>query len=275
MPNVIGFIKWYLHYAKRVLRMRGMRLVDKLLLLLHLITALFDKNYFVKHAIYVKIRDTWFRLIDLESIAILDPEFEWWMWKYLRLKESDVFVDVGAHIGKYSLPAARIVGDYGIVIAIEPSPDTFRALLDGIRRNGLTNIIALNVAAWDRDAVLKLFIKEARGQSTVLDNVGNIRTVKIENVLARRLDDIVKGLNLEKVNYVKIDVEGAEVNVLKGFMEGLIKYKPKVVIEIKRFNLDTVLSLFSSLKYSCSSIPEDVSSEYYYCESIEQIKTYT
>jgi hypothetical protein len=63
-----------------------------------------------------------FRLVDSESIAILRPEFEQWMWRYLRLPRGGVFIDVGAHIGKYTIPAAKMVGSSGLVIALEPHP---------------------------------------------------------------------------------------------------------------------------------------------------------
>jgi len=65
---------------------------------------------------------------DAESYIILNDNFEKEVWRYLTLRKGDIFIDVGAHVGKYTLPAAKIVGNTGKVIAIEPDPANFEAL---------------------------------------------------------------------------------------------------------------------------------------------------
>lgn len=102
----------------------------------------------------VKVDGTKYRLVDLESLFIINPKFEEYVWCHLKPAKNDVFIDIGAHIGKYTLPIAKIVGVQGKVIAIEPDPDNFEALLEGIKMNKLTNIVALNVAAYDKQCEL-------------------------------------------------------------------------------------------------------------------------
>lgn len=168
-----------------------------------------------------------FSLVDSESAAIVMPDFEPWMWRYLRLKEGDVFVDVGAHVGKYTVTAAKIVGPRGLVVAIEPHPENYKALVRSVRLNGLRNVVALNIAAWDRDCELELFFAESSGRHTVKEGGGR-GSVKVR---ARALDDVLEEVEVPRVDVVKVDVEGAEVEVLRGLSRTIRKFRPLVVFE--------------------------------------------
>jgi FkbM family methyltransferase len=169
-----------------------------------------------------------FRCIDSESIKILSPEYESCLWKHLNLKKGDVFIDVGAHIGKYTITAAKIVGKSGLVVSLEPFPANYRTLLENIKMNKLTNVVALNVAVWDAKCDLKLFIGREHGQHSVKKDSGR----GFITVQANTLDNIVSTLGVEKVNVIKIDVEGAEAEVIKGSIRILNKYHPKLIIEV-------------------------------------------
>lgn len=72
------------------------------------------------------------------------------MWNFIQLRKGDVFIDVGAHIGKYTILVAKIVGKEGLVIAIEPNPENYETLLENIKLNNLKNVIAVNIAAWNK-----------------------------------------------------------------------------------------------------------------------------
>jgi len=78
-------------------------------------------------------------LRDYESFIIVGPRFERWIWKHLKPQEGQTFVDVGAHIGKYALQVAKIVGKNGRVIAVEADPENFEALRKSIHINSLKN----------------------------------------------------------------------------------------------------------------------------------------
>jgi hypothetical protein len=89
--------------------------------------------------------------------------------------------------------------------------------------------------------------------------------MRIEDVEARPLDVVVGGLGLGRVDWVKVDVEGAELHVLRGFRSGIARFRPKIIIEVKGFNREGVFSFFREVNYECKHIPEDESSEYYVC----------
>ncbi len=219
---------------------------------------------FNKFRVFIDVNGVKYRFISYDELSIL-AYFEPWMDKYLHVKNGEVFIDVGAHVGKYALKVAK-ANPASLVIAIEPGKLQFNALIDGIRKNNLKNVIPLNIAAWDSTTRLKLRVYSATGTSTVVDEFGGIgRLMRIEDVEARPLDDVVGGLGLGRVDWVKIDVEGAELHVLRGFRIGIARFRPKIVIEVKEFNREGVFNFFREVNYECKHIPEDESGEYFIC----------
>lgn len=103
----------------------------------------------------IQYRGSRYRLIDAHTVYYFLDYFEPWIWQYLEsLKQDDVFVDVGAHIGLYSIYVARFKACK--VIAIEPHPENYKLLVSNMRLNNLENIIALNIAAWNKNSKLIL-----------------------------------------------------------------------------------------------------------------------
>jgi len=188
------------------------------------------------------------------------------MDRYLQVKNGDVFIDVGAHVGKYALKIAKRYPK-SLVIAIEPGRRRlqFDALIDGIKKNKLRNVIPLNIAAWDEETELRLRVYTDTGISSVLEDLGSGRLLRVEEVKARPLDAVIHELSLSHVDWVKIDVEGAELHVLRGFKNGIAKFKPKIIIEVKDFNRKEVFKFFEELNYECKHISEDESGEYFIC----------
>jgi FkbM family methyltransferase len=182
----------------------------------------------------------WLDPDDLVSNAILwDGRWEPGTWNALaqHLPPGATLVDVGAHIGWYSLKAAKAVGPTGHVIAVEPNPPTLATLRDNIRVNGYGGIIQVApVAAYDSDATLTFYAapRENTGESSLsLANAsqdGHIAAAY--QVHARPLDDIVREAGVTRVDAIKIDVEGAEFRVLKGSVDTLARYHPVVAVEL-------------------------------------------
>lgn len=205
------------------------------------------------------VDSTRYVLIDLESLRIISPEYEYWMWKYLKLKTGEVFLDIGAHVGKYSFMASKIVGRKGLVIAVEPHPLNFYCLIKGIQLNNLKNVIPLNIAAWDKNQKIKLFIGEASGGHSLIKN-SNMGYIDVEG---RRLDDVLKDLNINRVDWIKIDAEGVEIKVIKGLKETIRKCRPRIIVESWRKNSPRFLKYMKTLGYVCESFDENQT--YYYC----------
>jgi FkbM family methyltransferase len=155
------------------------------------------------------------------------------------------FLDVGAHIGKYTLRASGKVGKDGKIISIEPNIDNFRLLLKNIELNGLTNCIPLNIAAYNRDAEIDLFFGMTPARGSVIENFGR-GSCKVK---ARPLDCVLAEIGIESVNLIKIDVEGAEYEVLKGLENTLRDKDPVIIMEIMKRDQEKVIDYLKSLDY--------------------------
>jgi FkbM family methyltransferase len=137
-----------------------------------------------------------------------------------RLRPGDTFVDIGANVGYDSALAGRLVGPHGTVVAIEPSPTVIAVLQETLTMNDLTNVRVVDVAVSDHDHELPLFAGPAR-------NIGKTTTVAYGGlreegrVRAAPLGSLVTREELATTRLIKIDVEGAEDQVLAGMLASL------------------------------------------------------
>jgi FkbM family methyltransferase len=149
------------------------------------------------------------------------------------LKPGDVFVDVGANIGYFTLLASGLVHSHGRVVAIEASPKIFTQLSSNLRRNRADNVRAVNLAAADRAAVLRLYHGPATnlGRTTTVGPQGGSFDCVVESL---PLADILSCQETEGARLIKIDVEGAEGSVVRGLAPLLVTCRPdlEVVVEI-------------------------------------------
>ena len=137
-------------------------------------------------------------------------------------------IDVGANIGYNTIRAALCAGPRGHVVAIEPTPDTLVVLRHNIAASGLANIDIAPVAAGRIAGTQDLFVRGAR--SAVNSLFPNSRYASVTNVLrvpVMRLDDLVTGA----ADVVKIDVEGAELEVLEGMPRILSGPRVALIVE--------------------------------------------
>jgi len=140
-------------------------------------------------------------------------------WLKTVLKPGDVVIDVGANIGYYTTLAAKIVGPTGRVIAIEPFPETFDALRDNVRRNGLANVELINAAVGD-GAVLSLY-QDPSGALGTISMLKQPEWRHVADVPTTTLEKAVPPGLQERLRMVKIDAEGAEDIALRS-MGGLL-----------------------------------------------------
>lgn len=137
--------------------------------------------------------------------------------KNYKLKEGDIVVDAGAYTGMFSIYAAKIVGSFGKIIAFEPDPINFEKLKKNILLNRLENIIPINKGLWSKNTILE-FNVTGKGSSSVVEKKNSpVKTITKISVI--RLDDELKKVGINKVNFVKMDIEGAEVEAIKGCSE--------------------------------------------------------
>ena len=153
------------------------------------------------------------------------------------LQEGDIFVDVGANIGLFSLIASKFVGPEGLVICFEPSPTTFDRLVENVNQNCLENIDLRNIGLSNSSGELTFYISEngydawnsfAPGQDNKLQ-----RSIQVP---VSTLDKELSGIDKSRVKVIKIDVEGWEKFVLYGGQAFLKEYSPIVIVEFTEEN---------------------------------------
>jgi len=174
-----------------------------------------------------------------------------------NLKPGDVCIDVGANIGLYSLTMSKIVGKDGKVFSFEPSSKTFGILQQNIKINSIKNIVANQMGVSDKVGSADFFVTLQSGLAG-LGNTGRGTVVQKETVKLVTLDKYFEGQNIDKVNFLKIDVEGFEGQVLKG-AERLLRAQDdlKIMVELdeknfKSFGFDVADSIrfLNSLGYT-------------------------
>ena len=172
-----------------------------------------------------------------------------------EFSKEDALLDVGAHIGPYTLMASRCVGLNGKVVAIEADSGNFNILNRNIQLNKFTNVIALNYAAYSKEDKIKLYLLTKGEESsytkfnTVMTDRANSEKKFVE-VKANTLDYLLQlsGIKHEDVNWIKIDVEGAEYDVLKGAKNILSKSSNiSLLIEIHNLSTDNT-TLYEPIK---------------------------
>src|SRR5919107_1777738 len=153
-------------------------------------------------------------------------------------KQGDIVVDIGAHMGRYTIIASKRVGTNGKVVAIEAHPGNFEMLNRNIKLNQLANVIPLNYAVYSKETKIKLYLPEEESGYTIYNTIMSNRAGtedKFVDVNAQTVDYLLElnQIKEERKNWIKIDVEGAEFEVLKGATNVLSKSKDiALLIEI-------------------------------------------
>jgi FkbM family methyltransferase len=173
-----------------------------------------------------------------------------------RLGPGSVFLDIGANVGYYSLMAHRRVGPGGRVLSFEPNPPTLAKLRRNIALSGAEGIEVFDVALSDRDEEVSIFCptdaaQHSHGEAS-LRRQGWSDYDRAE-VHATRLDDALPG-DLDRLDFVKIDVEGAELLAFRGAEKTIKRFRPVILMELNQaasrsFGHDTLEAVELLLSY--------------------------
>lgn len=139
------------------------------------------------------------------------------------IQKGKVVYDVGAHVGYFSLLSAMLVQDEGQVIAFEPNPDNAKRLRQHIEMNGYTNIKIIEAAVSNENGESS-FDDDKESSTSCLSPTGRII------VKTRTIDALVESREAPPPDYLKIDVEGAELLVIKGAESTLKSYRPLIFL---------------------------------------------
>lgn len=221
-----------------------------------------------RYKLYVSTRDDGFA-----SNVMLDGYWESWLTRYMarQVRPGQTAVDVGANYGYYSLLLADLVGTAGQLFAIEPSPDIVPLLSRSLLLNGFaarSEVLAVAAGNADGDkATLAVPAREPKNGNIVAAEFpqqdGEVR----HEVTIRSLDSLLA--KVKRIDFIKIDAEGAEEAIIDG-MEGIIvRDKPNMVLEYNAARyanpegfLQKLLRFYGTMRYieyDASTVP--ISSE--------------
>jgi FkbM family methyltransferase len=170
----------------------------------------------------------------------IEPEFQY-LEKFLD--PEGVFLDVGANTGIYTIKAAKHFNKKGVVLAIEPFPDIMATLFQSVRENNFTNVRLRNFCISDRTQSTKLWMNSNKPNSFSL--VKRDEQASCLSILSVTLDELFEWENLNRLDYLKIDVEGAEKQVFAGARKILEKYRPIIQVEVILEDVDLEIPDYS------------------------------
>jgi FkbM family methyltransferase len=192
-----------------------------------------------------------------------------------RLKKGDVFVDVGANIGYYALLASRRVGPSGKVYAIEAAPSIFAMLERNLEVNRAGNVVSFNMAVTDsaKDVPIYLHSEANLSATTTIPYLAENRGAElVATVQGARLDEIVGSEALRSARIIKIDIEGAEWEVVRSLRDVLptLSMETEIVIEAHEGAIrqsggtaEAFLQIFADAGFSPFVIPNEYGVPFY------------
>jgi len=198
---------------------------------------------------------------NITSIYVADQNYEKNLYPWFELS-SGTFIDVGAHIGKYTVKLGR--NSANKVISLEPEENNFSLLKKNVALNKLENTICINKGVYSCKSLLPFYISvKSGGTHSILKNDDTDKKIYIP---VDTLDNIIDDLGrMNKINLVKIDAEGSELEILKGAKNLLEKDHPRLIIEIWNDNSERfkrINEFLLSYNYSVSQSYED---NFYFC----------
>jgi FkbM family methyltransferase len=145
---------------------------------------------------------------------------------------SEVVVDIGANIGVHTVWLSRKVGPSGVVLAVEPERTNFTILNLNKRINNLSNVIPIMLALGADSGEAQVLVPRpsVMGQVTTISS-STLSKPSVVTVDCETLDDVILAFGVSQVSAIKIDVEGAELGVIQGAEQTIMKFRPRLVIE--------------------------------------------
>lgn len=177
--------------------------------------------------------------------------------KNYQVNQGDVVSEMGAYQGFYAIKLAQQVGTSGKVLAIEVVPENYRLLQKNIKANHLNQIIAYNSAVWDENTNLIIKKRENDGQSSSIEK--SYENAHHFTIKAKTLDTILQAVNIHHIDFMIIQLNGAEINALSG----LQSLNPKNLSIAARYDTKgtdatkAVQELLLSRNYSVEIVEED------------------
>lgn len=157
----------------------------------------------------------------------IEPEFSF-LDRFVD--EGNVFIDIGANIGIYTLKAAQVVGKSGTVLSLEPFPEMLADLAYNVKLNGFSNVRLRGLCAAGKTGPDAFWTNFGKPNSFSL--VKRDQSASYFSVLKMRADELFAMERLDRCDYIKIDAEGAEEEIIGGASHIIETYRPIIQAEV-------------------------------------------
>jgi len=146
------------------------------------------------------------------------------------VEKGNIVLDIGANIGYFALIESDLVGDKGKVYAVEPSFVNYKRLKENISINGFNNILTYNLAIGDRQGKAKMYVSDRSNWSRLIERDLPDKIKEVIEVDLQTVDYFLK--DKAKPNFIRMDVEGYEINIFRGMTQTLRLEKLRVFFEM-------------------------------------------
>ncbi len=172
------------------------------------------------------------------------------------VKPNSIIFDIGANIGTHTVPMALQASNTGKIFSFEPSRKTYQFLLKNI--SGLNNVYPVPMALSDKNGT-STFYNTSDNAYSGLKITGKKPIVATENVITITIDDFVKIQEITRLDFIKIDVEGHEKEVIYGAINTIKNFRPIILVEICKnpkinFNPEDLIKKIAELDYNIFKI---------------------
>ena len=202
------------------------------------------------------------RLAPFETLNFGDYERDEIEMQLKLIEEEDTVLDIGGNFGWYAMHVGRYKPNAKI-LSFEPIPSTFIHLNENIKLNNFTNIETFNFGFSDVEGTFDFFFDPSLSVNASLANVSGNNKIESVSCSVKKLGDFIKDEKI-KVDFIKCDVEGAELLVFKGGVDVIKKDTPIVFTEMLRkwtskfnYHPNDIIAFFKELGYSCFILRKD------------------
>jgi FkbM family methyltransferase len=197
------------------------------------------------------------RIACLDSLNFLSYELEELNMQYNLISKDDVIFDIGGNYGWYAMHLAKKF-PISKIISFEPIPKTHNQFLKNINYNNISNIEVHNFGLSDKPGSFSFYFDPNLSVNASLSNVSESKSAVEIICKVDTLDDFVQKTNTKKIDFIKCDIEGAELFALKGSINSLVKYQPKLFVEMLRkwtfkfnYHPNDIIEFLKEIGYRC------------------------
>lgn len=191
-----------------------------------------------------------------------EPEDEQITYTILKNRKELVILDIGANIGWFSINITKRFPD-AQVFSFEPIKTTYNFLIENLRRNGIKNCKPFNLGLSNEDKDGLLYYFKSGSAIASIENLIDHPSAKQEKCSLKKLDGLVPSLGIGSIDFIKCDVEGAELFVLQGAMQVIDNFSPIIFIEICEewcrkcgYSSGEIISFLEKYGYGIFSTPD-------------------